>query len=119
VAEDRFIREFGSQTALKLSKKNLTKAVKILFDRVVIKMDQEADRTKGGIIIPEKYRERTQLGKVIAMGDGKEHDSTKTKPMSVKVGDVVIFSKHDGMDFALDGENHTVINERNILAVVT
>jgi chaperonin GroES len=115
---DSYMRPFGSQQALKLAKKNFNKSVKILFDRVVIRMDPEAETTRGGIIIPEKYRERTQTGEVISTGDGTEHDSTKKKPMDVKVGDVVIFSKHSGMDFELDGEKHTVINVRDILGVI-
>lgn len=94
------------------------KKIRVLFDRVIVKMDKAEEKTYGGIIIPEAYRERIQMGAIVAMGDGTEHDSRKKRTMSVKIGDQVIFNKHQGIDFVSAGEKYTALNERDLLGTI-
>ena len=92
--------------------------VKPLRDRVVIKRLEEEDKTKGGIIIPDAAKEKPQEGRVIAVGDGRVLDNGQKFALTVKVGDKILFGKYSGADIKIDGEEHLILKEEDILAVI-
>lgn len=89
-----------------------------LHDRVIVKRIDEEEKTTGGIIIPDTAKEKPQQGKVIAVGKGKLLESGKVNPMAVKKGDRVLFGKYAGTDIKIDGEEHLIMREDDILAVI-
>ena len=89
-----------------------------LHDRVIVKRIDEEEVTSGGIIIPDSAKEKPQQGKVIAVGKGKILQNGKVNPMIVKKGDRVLFGKYSGSDVKIDGEEHLIMREDDILAVV-
>ena len=92
--------------------------VRPLRDRVIVKRLEEEEKTKGGIIIPDTAKEKPIEGKVIAVGDGKiKKDGTKI-PMEVKKGNRVLFSKYAGTEIKIDGEEHLMMKEDDILAII-
>jgi len=93
--------------------------IKPLGDRVLVKRMPEEEQTKGGIIIPDSAKETPAEGEIIAVGPGRKDDSGKVQPLDVKVGDTVIFSKYAGTEVKLDGEEHLIMREEDILGVVT
>ncbi len=88
-----------------------------LHDRVVVKRLEEEEKTVGGIIIPDTAKEKPQQGKVIAVGKGRILEDGKVVPLIVKEGDRVLFSKYAGTDIKLDGEEHLIMREDDILAI--
>src|ERR1051325_8824245 len=93
--------------------------IRPLQDRVIVKRLEEAiEKTKGGIIIPDTAKEKPQQGKVIAVGKGKVGDDGKVTPMDVKVGDKILFGKYAGSEIKLDGEEHMIMREDDILGVL-
>ncbi|MCX5806939.1 MAG: co-chaperone GroES [Proteobacteria bacterium] len=92
--------------------------IKPLQDRVLIKRIEEEEKTKGGIIIPDAAKEKPQEGKVIAVGDGKTLESGTKAPLTVKVGDKILFGKYSGTEIKVDGEEHLILREDDILAIV-
>jgi chaperonin GroES len=93
--------------------------IRPLQDRVLVKrVEEEAEKTKGGIIIPDTAKEKPQQGKVIAVGKGKLNDNGKVVPLDVKVGDRILFGKYSGSEIKLDGEEHLIMREEDILGVV-
>ena len=93
--------------------------VKPLADRVVIKpLDTDKEVKKGGIIIPDTAKEKPQQAKVIAAGKGKANDDGKVTPLDVKVGDVILFGKYSGSEIKIDGVEHLILREEDILGVV-
>ncbi len=87
-------------------------------DRVLVKPNVEEERTAGGILLPDTAKERPQWGEVVAVGPGKWDESGKTRvPMDVKVGDKVVFAKYGGTEVKLDGVEHLILRESDILAV--
>jgi chaperonin GroES len=97
----------------------LQMAVKMrpLHDRVIVKRIQEEERTKGGIIIPDTAKEKPQEGRVVAVGPGKREDGKVIKP-EVKAGDRILFGKYSGNEVVLDGEEHVIMHEEDILGVI-
>ncbi len=89
-----------------------------LHDRVLVRRIEGEERTKGGIIIPETAKEKPQEGEVVAVGKGKVKDDGTVLPLDVKVGDRVLFSKYGGTDITIDGEEHLILREDEILAVI-
>ncbi len=89
-----------------------------LHDRIIVKRLEEEDKTAGGIIIPDTAKEKPQQGKVIAVGKGKILENGKVTPMMVKKGDRVLFGKYAGTDIKIDGEEHLIMREDDILAIV-
>ena len=89
-----------------------------LHDRVIVKRIEEEETTKGGIIIPDTAKEKPVEGKVVAVGDGKLLDNGKKQPMSVKKGDRVLFGKYAGTEIKLDGEEHLIMREDDLIAVI-
>ncbi len=92
--------------------------IRPLADRVLVRRMQEEEKTKGGIIIPDTAREKPTEAKVIAVGKGKIGDDGKIVPLSVKVGDTVLLSKWGGSEVKLDGEEHLIVREDDIFAVI-
>jgi chaperonin GroES len=92
--------------------------VKPLQDRLVVKRIEEEEKTKGGIIIPDAAKEKPQEGRVIAVGDGKTLESGQKAALSVKVGDKVLFGKYSGTEIKIDGEEHLILREDDVLAVI-
>ena len=93
--------------------------IRPLQDRVIVKrIEDEAEKTKGGIIIPDTAKEKPQQGKIIAAGKGKVNDDGKLTPLDVKVGDRILFGKYSGSEIKLDGEEHLIMREEDILGVI-
>jgi len=92
--------------------------LKPLHDRVLVKRVEEEEVTKGGIIIPDTAKEKPIKGEVVAVGPGKVTDDGKTIPMTVKVGDKVLFNKYAGTEVKIEGEEHLVMREDDILAII-
>jgi chaperonin GroES len=92
--------------------------IRPLQDRIIVKRMEEEDMSKGGIIIPDSAKEKPMEGKVIAVGNGKILDNgQKTKP-DVKAGDKVLFSKYAGTEVKIDGEEHLIMREDDILGII-
>ena len=92
--------------------------IRPLNDRILVKRLEEEEKTKGGIIIPDSAKEKPAEGKVIAVGSGKHNEKGERIALDVKVGDRVLFSKYGGTDVKLDGEDHLIMREDDILAIV-
>ena len=92
--------------------------VRPLQDRILAKRVEEEETTKGGIIIPDTAKEKPQEGKVIAVGNGKVSDDGKVTPLDVKKGDRVLFSKYAGTEVNIDGEEHLIVREDDVLGVL-
>ncbi len=92
--------------------------VKPLHDRVIVKRVEEEEKTKGGIIIPDTAKEKPVEGKIVAVGDGKRQEDGKKTPLEVKAGDRVLFGKYAGTEIQIDGEEHLIMKEDDIIAIV-
>ena len=92
--------------------------IRPLQDKVLVKRLEEEEKTKGGIIIPETAKEAPAEGKVVAVGQGKRDESGKIIPLDVKAGDKVIFSKYGGTEVKIDGVEHLIMREEDILGVI-
>ncbi len=91
--------------------------IRPLQDRILVKRIDEEETTKGGIIIPDTAKEKPQEGKVIAVGKGKLHENGKIQPLDVKKGDKVLFSKYAGTEIQIEGTEHLIIREDDVLGV--
>jgi chaperonin GroES len=90
-----------------------------LQDRVMVKrLENGVEKTKGGIIIPDTAKVKPEQGKIIAVGKGKVNDDGKLIPVGVKVGDTILFGRYSGSEVELDGEEHLIMREEDILGVV-
>ena len=93
--------------------------IRPLQDRLIVKRVEEAEqRSAGGIIIPDTAKERPQEGKVIAVGSGKRKDDGSVQPLDVKKGDHILFGKYSGSEIKIDGEEHLILREEDVLGVV-
>ena len=92
--------------------------IRPLQDRILIKRVDEEQKTAGGIIIPDSAKEKPQEGRVVAVGNGKVGEDGKVRPLDVKKGDRVLFSKYAGTEVKLDGEEHMIIREEDVLGVL-
>jgi chaperonin GroES len=91
--------------------------IRPLHDRVIVKRLGEEEKTKGGIIIPDTAKEKPQEGRVVAVGPGKQDDG-KVIPLGVKAGDKILFGKYSGTEIKLDGEEHLILREDDILGII-
>jgi chaperonin GroES len=91
--------------------------LKPLDDRVVVKPIEAEEVTKSGIVLPDTAKEKPQEGEVVAVGPGK-YENGKRVPMEVKVGDRIIYSKYGGTEVKIEGEEHLILSQRDILAIV-
>jgi len=92
-------------------------SVKPLGDRVLVLPIEQEEVKKGGIIIPDSAKEKPQEGKIVAVGPGK-HEDGKLVPMNVKKGDRVLYSKYGGTEIKIDGKDHLIMREDDILGIV-
>lgn len=92
--------------------------LKPLGDRVVIKPLAAEEKTASGIVLPDTAKEKPQEGEVIAVGNGRLLENGQRVAIDVKAGDRIIYSKYAGTEFKIDGEEHLILNERDILAIV-
>ncbi|MBE9527936.1 MAG: co-chaperone GroES [Proteobacteria bacterium] len=90
-----------------------------LHDRILVKRLEEESKTAGGIIIPDSAKETPAEGEVVAAGPGRVDDAGKTVPMGVKSGDRVIFSKYAGSEVKIEGVEHLIMKEDDVLGIVT
>jgi len=102
----------------KRGKERDTMKVKPLYDRLVVKRLEEEEKTKGGIIIPDAAKEKPQEGRVIAVGEGKVLENGQKAPLSVKVGDKILFGKYSGTEIKIDGDEHLIMREDDVLAII-
>jgi chaperonin GroES len=93
-------------------------SIRPLQDRVIVKRVAEEEKTKGGIIIPDSAKEKPVEGQVIAVGKGKVQDDGKVRALDVKKGDRVLFGKYAGTEVKIDGEEHLILREDDILGVI-
>jgi len=92
--------------------------IRPLQDRLIVKRIQEEEKTKGGIIIPDTAKEKPIEGKVIAAGNGKVLEDGKVRPLDVRAGDRVLFSKYAGTEVKVEGEELLIMREEDILGVI-
>lgn len=92
--------------------------IRPLNDRILVKRLEEEGKTAGGIIIPDSAKEKPAEGKVIAVGPGKLNEKGDRVAMDVKEGDRVLFSKYGGTDVKIDGEDHLIMREDDVLGIV-
>jgi chaperonin GroES len=92
--------------------------IRPLYDRVLVKRVESQETTKGGIIIPDTAKEKPIEGQVMAVGSGKILENGKVRPLDVKAGDRVLFGKYSGSDVRIEGEEHLILREDEILAVM-
>jgi len=98
---------------LKKIKQIMSVSAKPLHDRVIVKPAEKTDKTAGGIIIPDTAQEKPQRGEVVAVGGGKVDE-----PLTVKVGDTVLFGKYSGTEIELEGEKYLLLKESDIFVII-
>ena len=96
----------------------MNKNLKPLADRVVVKPVEQAEKTMGGIFLPETAKDESQEGVIIAVGPGRTLDDGKVIPVAVKIGDKVLYAKYGGSKIKVDGSEVLIIAEKDVLAVV-
>ncbi len=92
--------------------------VRPLHDRLLVKRIEEEEKTKGGLIIPDTAKEKPMEGKVIAVGEGKVNEDGKLRPLDVHRGDRVLFGKYSGTEIQVLGDEHLIIREDDVLALL-
>jgi chaperonin GroES len=102
----------------KLQEGGFDMKIKPLNDRVLVVRIDEEEKTSGGIIIPDTAKEKPQEGKVVAVGPGKVGEDGKRIPMEIKKDDRVLFSKYGGTDIKIDGVEHLIMREEDILGIL-
>jgi len=92
--------------------------IRPLQDRILVKRIEEEEKTEGGIIIPDTAKEKPVEGKVIAVGKGKVSEDGKVMPLDVKKGDRILFGKYAGTEVKIEGEEHLIMKEDDVLGVI-
>jgi chaperonin GroES len=90
-----------------------------LHDRILVRRIEEAETTRGGIILPDSAKEKPQEGEVISAGKGKVNEEGKVRPLDVKEGDRILFGKYSGTEIKLDGEDFIIMREEEVLGIIT
>jgi chaperonin GroES len=93
--------------------------LKPLGDRVVVEHVEQAEKSAGGVFLPDTAKEKPQEGRVLAVGTGRTLDNGTKLPIDVKPGDKIIYSKYSGSEIKLDGKEYLIISEKDVLAVIT
>ena len=93
-------------------------SIRPLYDRVVVRRLEDERTSAGGIVIPDSAAEKPMRGEIIAIGSGKALDNGTVRPLTVKVGDVVLFGKYTGTEVKIQGEEVVVMREDDIMAIV-
>jgi chaperonin GroES len=92
--------------------------IRPLYDRIVVRRKEEETKTAGGIVLPGSAKEKPNQGEVVAVGQGKLLDSGELRPVSLKVGDQVIFGQYSGNNIKIDGEELIMLSETEIFGVI-
>ena len=92
--------------------------VRPLYDRILIKRVEEEQKTAGGLFIPDTAKEKPQQGLVVAVGNGKVQEDGTLRKLEVKAGDKILFSKYSGNDIKIEGTEHLILREDDVLAVL-
>jgi chaperonin GroES len=93
--------------------------IRPLYDRIVVKrIEDDTDKTAGGLFIPDSAKEKPQQGEVMAVGQGKRNDEGKLIPLDVKAGDRILFGKYSGSDIKIDGEEYMIMREDEVLGIM-
>jgi chaperonin GroES len=92
--------------------------VRPLFDRVLVKRNDEPSKTKSGLFLPETAKEKPVEGTVLGVGSGRVTDEGKVTPLTVKVGDRVVFGKYSGTEIKIEGEDRLILREEDILGII-
>jgi chaperonin GroES len=92
--------------------------IRPLQDRILVRRVQEEEKTKGGIIIPDTAKEKPIEGEIVAVGSGKVLEDGKVRPLDVKTGDRILFGKYAGNEITVNGVEHLILREDEILGVV-
>jgi len=92
--------------------------IKPLADRILVKREEPSETVRGGIIIPDTAKEKPQEGRVMATGPGKIDEHGKRVPMEVKKGDRILMGKYAGTEVKIDGEEHLILREDDVLAII-
>ena len=92
--------------------------IRPLQDRILVRPIEEEEKTSGGIIIPDTAKEKPMEGKVMAVGRGKVSEEGKLMPLDLKAGDRILFSKYAGTEVKIEGEEHLIMREEDVLGVI-
>lgn len=92
--------------------------IRPLYDRVIVKREEEEERSAGGIVIPDTAKEKPVRGTVLAVGAGKILDNGDTRALAVKVGDKILFGKYSGTEIKIENEDVLVLREEDILGII-
>jgi chaperonin GroES len=93
--------------------------IRPLYDRIVVKrIDDETEKTAGGLFIPDSAKEKPQQGEVVAVGQGKRNEDGKLIPLDVKAGDRILFGKYSGSDIKIDNNEYLIMREDEVLGVL-
>jgi len=90
-----------------------------LHDRILIRRVEEAETTRGGIIIPDSAKDKPQEGEVVSVGKGKVNEDGKVRPLDVKEGDRILFCKYSGTEIKIDGEDFLIMREEEVLGILS
>ena len=96
----------------------MTAKIKPLYDRVLVMRLESEQKSAGGIIIPDTAQEKTQIGKVVAVGEGKLLNDGSLRTLKVKSGDSILFGKYSGTEVKLDGQEYLILREEELLGIV-
>ena len=92
--------------------------IRPLHDRLIVKRVSEENKTKGGIIIPDTAKEKPLEGKVVSVGNGKILEDGRVRPMDIKAGDTILFGKYSGTEIKIEGEEHLILREEDVLGII-
>src|SRR5271169_5955548 len=93
--------------------------IRPLYDRIVVKrIEDDTEKTAGGLFIPDSAKEKPQQGEVVSVGQGKRNDEGKLIPLDVKAGDRILFGKYSGSDIKVDGEEYMIMREDEVLGIL-
>ncbi|MDP8290193.1 MAG: co-chaperone GroES [Candidatus Susulua stagnicola] len=91
---------------------------KPLGDRILLKQLDAKEQTKGGIVIPDTVKEKPQEGEIIAIGEGRKNPEGNIVPLSLKVGNKVLYGKYSGTEVSIDGDDYLIVREDDVLGIV-
>jgi len=118
VWEKQEVKEATTQQNIQ-GKEEVSMQITPLGDRILVKPLEAEEKTKGGIILPDTAKEKPQEGRVVAVGKGKVLDDGKVQPLEIKPGDKILYGKYSGTEIKLDDEEHLIIREEDVLAIIT
>jgi len=116
--EKQEVKETTTQQGVQ-GKEGVSMQITPLGDRILVKPLEAEEKTKGGIILPDTAKEKPQEGRVVAVGKGKVLEEGKVQPLEVKTGDKILYGKYSGTEIKLEGEEHLIIKEEDVLAIIT